>query len=709
MEDKEFVERDIASYREKRDKKSGVYFQETEPGKWTPVIKTDKKSGKKFAKIGPKKWAPVAGQEEETFLGMRPSMVGQEMIENAPGFGGIIGGAAGGPAGAGLGALAGAAYREYMKNPPKLPEAPAILGSQLGHWLKGEEYEGPEPDLNPFSEQTIPHTVKTLARDVPEVAMEAMMGPAGSEVNYALKKPREMVDEAIAFRDAQRPSQEVLEAAKRQEVPLTGPMMTGREDLIMAEQQLAQSPGLTPWIARSAIRGAYKKAVEPVEKLVEKFPEVPLSETGQILKDNLKKLVDNYYAPAVEVYKRYQDDYLRIPVDPDAIETMKRSLARQRYFRFNKGKQVKNEWLAEFMDEFETMNISVADLREARTELWDRIQASEGIERKRLKAIYNQLTFLRNASIETAAERGIKTKADPKEILDQTILADGVYAEAGNRLKEAFKMTGKDMSERDEFYKYLDRLNEKDLATAFSHTKRAQAFRKLKEESPEAFEAIKNQKFGEILKRSQGPNGTISMAKFRTNWRGLDAAEKDILFDKDLIERLDDIVLMAEAWPERINPSGTGRFIEYSKSRGPVEWLWKEVSQNLPTAVGLYGGRQIDRIRDPILKGMTKPGEFLGRPLMYGAQGMAGFMGGVADSMLPQETFEVPEEEKAAYIQDVMKDKNLDNVAKMKRIRLLREEGLGVAEQSMQRDVASPQIQPTIDTSGAAQILKGGR
>lgn len=661
-----------------RQAKDGTYYKQVGPDDWEVVTRTAK-DGTVYKKVGPDEWESLSPKEmpERPWYSASPEGLLKGAIETLPAIGGLGGGALGMaspiPGGAIAGGIGG-----------------AMLGKQAQQIAEGLIW--PETKEQYAAPTAVERQMQLLKGPLFEGAIEAVSTPIGEGLAKVAKPIGKMVNRQLPYLQPWEEAPEVIKAGVEEGLEVTPGMSTTSPVLGKLEASLAQEPTfLSEGLRRQ--RGEF---FEGVNKKVEDFATgVSDYNAGMYAKEKIAQQVEEKFAPAKELYDRVEDYLLDRPVSKGASESILDGLRDSRVFRDTQGKAQLESLIKDFPNSFKTLQ----DVKLARTEIGESLNTLSGIEKTRAQEIYNALTDIRNASMRQSS-------------LDDLVLADSVFKGEIQDLNKLKKLVGKSkIGSEAEFVKALNELPEGKIVDRVFRQDTLKVIEEVQKQFPEVYESLKKAKLQELY-NSGFIGSNFSPKKYLNNIYKLPDQFKAKLFSPEDLKTLENLRVLVNSIPE-VGRSGTPEGLAYREvtdligqisSVGP--WaLYKSMTDMPSFTQGL--GRAIGGASKPMAVGALP---FTNLPILTAAQMAArGIVSPFrSDQGQPQKrTFTVSQENMGQYIKDTMSDPNLNSLEKMKRVKLLREQGLGIAEMS-QAPVSFGQemVQPKLDAAGAANLLK---
>lgn len=300
--------------------------------------------------------------------------------------------------------------------------------------------------------------------------------------------------------------------------------------------------------------------------------------------------------------------------------------------------------------------------------------------------------------------------------------ADQEWAKQMGRLQRVAPVVGAkkgSLKNRKQFLQKLEGMKPESLVNAMTNKENYEAMFEMALQYPEAFQYARQAKIHEMVEKATSKQG-FSPQVFINQYRSMPNSVQELIFMENK-KTMDDLLLVVDAFPSKTGPSGTPEGLKYHYVGQLASQLGMEVADImriivLESASNMPG--EFQALRGIVGKGMTGLGRFMSREgnQEITRQAVRGLAWPVREDPYQsrynvstkqmEKTFEVADEDKEKYIQDVMKDKQMNSMEKMKLIRLLREEGLGVAQVTEIDDIAEMPMPQQDPIGGAAELLR---
>jgi len=458
----------------------------------------------------------------------------------------------------------------------------AIVGSGLGasggEALKqiGEKYllaEQPEP----------------IENRVTDILNQGLLGASQEMGSQIIAKPLNIIGDKLgqyynAIKDKIKPNaNEITEAARRLGFEPTKGMLSENQTVQKLEQSLASSPRFTATPQRQALENVKKgfgRASENLENLKTGESDFQL---GSKLKSGLENEIRTSKEPVSELYNDINKDLQNIKLQPEINNKSIGMLKKDSVFKTKDGK----EFLNQISDDISNLD-NVADLKEYRTNLLKNITDSTSeLDRLRYEKVYDQITNLRDSSIQALKETDPFVKASGKsgaEVIDELhnklALADAAHSGNMQQLQKIKGIAGikGDVKSQGSFLRKLENIPEENLIQKSSSTN-VKTLNEFKDKFPSLYEGTKTSQINDLVSRSMDKNG-LNVTRFIKNIDKLEPEVKGLLFNEKESQLINDLKLINKETPELLNPSKTGQAIDYKGLLSPTGYL-SDISQNI--------------------------------------------------------------------------------------------------------------------------------
>jgi len=497
----------------------------------------------------------------------QPSGFVQGAVNALPAVGSIVGGALGtplGPAG-----IAGG----------------GLLGAGLGKGLEGM-IESAMYDKEPLRAPTVSGTSQALGDVGKEMAMDVGFAGLGAVARPVARAVRGGADDVLRSvralgAPAKETAEEITEAGARLGVKPTKGMLSSSEMVGGMESSLMQQPTR----AGRQVLGEFSQVDEGLEAAAKKVMEPgrmapTVVEAGEQSKGLITANIGERLDPAVATYQAIEDAVPFIEVGMRSVKPVARNIRNVKYAKIKGSPEA--SFANQIADSLEGVQ-TLEDLRVLKTYVGQvgrdintkgplRFTAGE-IGRKLAKMEQNAIT--RSAIAATKDKRS--GKAIATEMINQIKDANKIYGEVSQGLKEFARKSGMGkVRDYSDFINKLEGLKSEDVVRKFFNPKNIRAVEDLKSQFPEAFDALRNAKLGEIYSKSVMPKTQeLSFKKLIGNVRRLSPEMRQQLFNADDLRKLDDIQTVYASYPERMGPSGTPQGLSFQEMNplSPKTWI----------------------------------------------------------------------------------------------------------------------------------------
>jgi len=498
-------------------------------------------------KVGQAPWE--TGQPESFRVGEAPwekkPRMGEGLLRGAlealPAAGSIAGGVIGaplGPLGIGGGGLLGAG-----------------LGSTAKDFLKGQLLDEPV---------SIGQQVKNVATEGllegAGVAAAGMIGKAAQLGKRALDPTLDMISKLATKEKAAAPA--LKESAERLGITPTRGMLTGDPTIQRIESGLAQrpsGPGAQMRETFEGVTGGLKEAGEKVFGQREAL-ETPI-QIGSKVKRLVSEGVEMKARPAVEIYQELSKDTPFIDLAPESVKRISRNIRSVQGATAIKGSP-EAAFANQIADSVQAAP-DLATIREIKSYVGKMSGdiSQPGTMRYVAGQIGEKLTRLEQNAITRAALAAGRDKrhgqAVAKEMIGGIKEANKIYGQLSKTTKALAEDLGiGKVRNYQEFIREVQRLPDEQITQKFFNAKNINAMKSFQKEFPEAFEALRTAKLGEMYEKSL-TRGEVSPSRLLNNVKKLSPEMREMLFGKDANQKLKDIELVFNNMPDRLGPSGT--------------------------------------------------------------------------------------------------------------------------------------------------------
>lgn len=405
-------------------------------------------------------------------------------------------------------------------------------------------------------------------------------------------------------------SEKLKEAAKILGVDLTPGQLKASKQVQELEASLVKSTGQ---IGGSKLRKQIESNKDQIQKvitnLLEPSEELTLFQAGQSFGANIKNTVAERLAPAIEVYKKYDDVFKDVNIN-DALPPAKKGL----YEIAKKRGKKPPGWLIQQMEEplrqlQRRVEGSPEGIAIAKTVI-DRLSNTNTINditqtrqifrdnarRYRDDPIWQYVNNNINAVLKNKRNEAILAlaKKDPKlgeQAVKELKMADQIYAETAGQIEN---ISGKKKGSlkpgvRTALSDWVDTLDNLGKLQKVIDTKNPTKIFKSAKDFPEEFEILRNGYKTEFYREM---SSNISKDGFNVGRivKSLDKMSPEalaVIYGENAKEIVSALKLYLKSIPDNINPSNTGKFLDLLKSYTLTGYplvqlnsLWREMKLN---------------------------------------------------------------------------------------------------------------------------------
>jgi hypothetical protein len=355
-------------------------------------------------------------------------------------------------------------------------------------------------------------------------------------------------------------AEEILEASKRLGVTPTRGMLTDERTVQKLESGLAQSG--------SDAGDIVAKRLEKVQKGLEKSAEGVFGKTGDITKiqaseagkglieETLKKRVQ----PAVDVYKQIENEVVHIPIVEKSAKSVARNI-KNLPSAFIEGSPEKS-FVNQIGSTLENVK-SLDELRRLKTYVGKTFQDRNITPTMKETAgeIYGRIARMEQRAITQAsidAARNAKHgEAVAREMIGQIKDANKLYGQVSKDVQDLAQSVGMGRVQNyQDFARKIKDIGDEKFVDKFFNPNNVNALKKFQAQFPEAFEALRTAKMGQIYNQSIA-KGEISLPSLIRNVKKLSPEARALVFGKDANSVLKDIETVYNSTYGKVGPSGT--------------------------------------------------------------------------------------------------------------------------------------------------------
>ena len=451
----------------------------------------------------------------------------------------------------------------------------AAMGGVVGSALGGVAGESLKQAGEKYFLDEGPATREQSLSGILDAAKSGAMFEAGGQAAGAALAPigAKLGQYANSVRGKLKPNSQAIEAAAdRLGFKPTQGMLGQNETLAKLEGSLSQSPRFTASPEREAfenVRKGFGRASENFEGLKTGESDFQL---GSKLSSGLRSEVKAAKQPISELYNDINKDLLNIKLQPKINNQSVGILKKDSVFKTKDGL----EFLKGIENDINQLK-SVADLKEYRSNLLKNVTPSTSeLDRMRYEKVYDQITNLRDASIQALKETDPFVKASGKsgrEVIDELhnklALADAGHASNMSQLEKIKGIAGVKGSIKSQgsFLRNLENIPEEKLIERAANMD-VRTLNEFKDKYPALYENAKSSKVNDLISKSSDKGG-VNVTRFIKNVENLEPEVKATLFDKNQLQMIDDLKLIQKETPNPIGPSGTPEGLDYKGLLSP--------------------------------------------------------------------------------------------------------------------------------------------
>jgi len=470
-------------------------------------------------------------------------------LEALPGMGSIAGGLIGGTVGAPLGP--GGAFVTGVEG--------AGIGAALGAGAKtlGEKYLLDEQMPADVGEEIAKQGAVGLLSELGGQTIAKPLGFIGGKIGQYVSDIKGKVKPNAA---------EIEAAAERLGFKAPQSLTTDSETIQKLEQSLAQSPRFTATPERKMYENMRKGLIGGGEKLEGLKSIQTDAQLGNKLKEGLINEIKAARQPVSDLYENVNQDLYRIKLQQPIINKNMGVLKRDSAFAGQSG----TKFLEEIKSEISDLK-TVGDLKEYRTNLLKRGAADE-YDRLRFNKVYDQITNLRDESIQALKETDPFVKASGKsgkevidELHDRLVLADKEHANNIAQLEKIKAISGKSspVKSQQQFIRDIEKIPSEELIQKAANVDVA-TLNEIKTKFPELFKNAQQAKLNDIVQASMDKGG-LNTVRFIKNIDKLEPEVADAIFSKEQKALINDLRLINKEMPAKLGPSGTPEGLDFKR------------------------------------------------------------------------------------------------------------------------------------------------
>lgn len=489
----------------------------------------------------------------------------ESVVSQLPELGGTVGAGLGfiSPVPGGL--LMGAGAGSYLGK----------AAQNLARSAEGEEVTRKDIYLEPF---------KSAAEGM---AFEGAAGLIGKGLKAGVKGirgGRKGVGETIEMYGQEAPiGTELEKAGERLGIEPSRGMLTGSQEVANMEQAIAQGTSKSAERMRKQLEAIPKGLQKSMGDIFEPGPQAPTKiQQAQTAKSDIVAGIGEKLDPAVSVYQKIEKELPQIPLNFKSQERIAKNISKLPYAKFKgeKASSFANNMINNLMN---AKNLE--DLRNIKSYAGEiaRDMNQPATMRKTAGDIFGKLQRLEQNSITRAAIDNAKNAQHgqriAREFIGELRDANKIYAQVSNDLKNLAKKTGMGkVRNYSDFIRKLEDIPDEKLTSKLFQPENTAALAELKNQFPNAFEAMKQAYMGDFYVKNIGADQEILLGSMLKKINKMNPEFRQVVFGPDANQTLKDIQLVFNEMPEILNPSKTSRGIEYMKFElmNPTSW-WQSL------------------------------------------------------------------------------------------------------------------------------------
>lgn len=491
-----------------------------------------------------------SGFDPDAFLAKKqPSGSGFLMgaAQALPFAGGALGGLVGsglGPAGTAVGAGLGAAGGKALEN---------VIKTQVF----GEEKSPVELYTEPVTEGLLDATLTGAGVAAAKGVGAVVRGGRGILSKYMAKpmvsKMKDMGAPMVENAD------DILSAASRLNVKPTRGMLTSSPGYQKLESTLAQSPSGVGQEMADQFKNLRKGLQESSETLLPSKGQTAI-EASETAKGLIQKSIEKSIEPAVEVYKRIENEVPFMDLSTKSTQAIARNIENLPFAKIS-GSQESS--FAKQMAENVRSIKTVDELRNLKSYVGKLLgdKGTSSTMKSTAGEIYGRLSKMEQNAITRAALSAAKSpqhgRAVAKQMIGEIKGANQIYSQVSNDLKDLAQKVGMGKVQNyADFAQKMNDMSDEKFVAKFFNPGNYKALLSFQKQFPQGFETLKAAKMGELY-RDSVVKGEISPQALIRNAEKLSPEVQTLLFGPEGVKKLKDIKTVYNAIYSKAGPSGT--------------------------------------------------------------------------------------------------------------------------------------------------------
>jgi hypothetical protein len=518
---------------------------------------------------------PIPKGQETLLGGLLTKQTAQNWVNALPTIGALGGGAVGAGAGlvgaggalsvpgavagAGLGAYGGKYLQGALETALDLPNKPGTRVeahlAPLKEALVSATGEG--VGLN-IANKIKGNPLRVSAADLAKVKALAEKGQAVADKIPAKKIPGLLELSEEMFANTPKPNaDEISSAAGRLGTEPTPGMLTSNKNLQNIEQVLSERPT----IAGELVRRRYsplKQAMQSTAEEIGSNTAISPNEYGAEAQKALMSKIGEQLDPLKTSFNEIAQSTSRAPIDSESAQRaasglLKSSISKGEGLPANEIMKKYAGMLEQAKDAETVQNIVSAAKQSAR----DLRGTPEGIAAQKAASSGERLLRrgLLKAGKSGAGETGVE---EAKGLIQQIRQTKSGYRDLTKQIDSSLGQLKLGTSSPGEVIRRLDEMPSEKVAERLFNAKNVDAINNLKSYSPEAFEAVRQNRLNQIVEKSLS-KGKVDPSKLLRNMKGLPKEVKELLVGSENVSKLKDVETLTNSLPDIVGPSGTPR------------------------------------------------------------------------------------------------------------------------------------------------------
>lgn len=417
---------------------------------------------------------------------------------------------------------------------------------------------------------------KGLIKGTAEKVAPGVMNAARSRFDRMLKPNAELIQEsanrlgtrATEGMVSQNPVRQGIESSLSQSPYATGNLIRGEYDDVVNKMREGAQTVLKPGM----------DAANPID-------------AARMARESMTQTVESRVKPAVEIYDAIAGDATAVALEPKSMGRIANNIRKGEYaWMEGTTDSAVSEMVAKNLEKAQNLQ----QLRQLKTKVGQDLAVAKGSERFTLGQIYDKLQRAERTAILRASEEALtgmkNTKDIPKrmaqdivqrsgegqmmgrEMIGQIKKANKIYREVSQSVKALAKEMGLgNIKNYNDFLVKLSQdsddvvrgaLTDENIYKKFWSSNNYRGLQAFQKEFPQAFEAIKTAKMGEIYNKAM-KDGKVNYGVLIRESEKMSPQVRTLLFGKDGDTIIKDLKTLNEAFPPKMGPSGTPQGQEY--------------------------------------------------------------------------------------------------------------------------------------------------